>query len=393
MSDWTRVLAELARRADAWSDRSRERRRAGRRSRRTAHIVPYLGFGTAERLQITGRVLWGAPPRPASADDRSLQNLTQFYRRMASDEVPGARLSVQHGDLRQEVVADDEGYFQAELEPSPPLDASESGLHAIELTLLHPTPGADPGAAEASLQGLVMVPAPGARLGIVSDIDDTVVQTHVRSPLKMLLTLARSNAQTRQPFAGVAALYRALQAGAGGDEGNPVFYVSSSPWNLYAPLVEYLQAQGIPLGPLLLKDYGDHTLFALRDHVTHKQASIERIFETYPQLPFVLIGDSAEQDPEIYAGIVRRHPGRVKAIYIRAVEPDPARLAAIAALAEQVRGTGTQLVLAADSVAAAVHAAGEGLIAASALPSVQAGGQAPAAADEQADGQAAESAA
>lgn len=377
MSDWTRVLAELARRADAWSDRTRDRRRAGRRSRRTAHIVPYLGFGTPERLQISGRVLWGAPPRPASADDRSLQNLVQFYRRMASDEVPGARLSVQHGERVLEVAADEEGYFQAGIEPSPPLDAGDGGLHALELRLLHPTPGADPGAAEASLQGLVMVPAPDARFGVVSDIDDTVVQTHVRSRLKMLLTLASRNARTRQPFAGVAALYRALQAGAGGDEGNPVFYVSSSPWNLYTPLVEYLQAQGIPLGPLLLKDYGEHTLFELRDHASHKQASIERIFATYPRLPFVLIGDSAEQDPEIYAALVQRHPGRVKAIYIRALEADAARIAALNALMEQARASGTPLVLAADSLAAAEHAVGHGLIAPSALASVREDGLAP----------------
>ena len=50
---------------------------------------------------------------------------------------------------------------------------------------------------------------------------------------------------------GVAAFYRALHAGV-----NPFFYVSKSPWNLYAPLVEYLEVQGLPLGPLLLRDFG-----------------------------------------------------------------------------------------------------------------------------------------
>jgi phosphatidate phosphatase APP1 len=60
-----------------------------------------------------------------------------------------------------------------------------------------------------------------------------------------------SNARTRKPFSGVAALYRALHRGR-----NPFFYVSNSPRNLYVPLVEFLQRQGLPAGPLLLRDYG-----------------------------------------------------------------------------------------------------------------------------------------
>ena len=362
MSNWSRVLAALARGADAWADRERDRRRKRRRASRGAHVLPYLGFGTPARLQLAGRVLWGSPSPPAHSTDTPLRNLVQFYRRMASDEVPGARLQARYGDCRRDVAADAEGYFEVECELSPPI-ASDGGLHAVELRLMHPLPGTHGDAITAPVQGLVMVPAARARFGVISDIDDTVVQTHVRQRLRMLLALARGNALTREPFEGVAALYRALQAGAGGDDGNPLFYVSSSPWNLYAPLVQYLEAQHIPLGPLLLKDYGDHTLFALRDHHSHKQASIERLFETYPRLSFVLVGDSGEQDPEIYTELAERHPGRVLAIYIRTVHPDEKRRATLHALADRLRRQGVPLVLAADSAAAAAHAAEAGLIA------------------------------
>src|SRR5688572_31226145 len=40
---------------------------------------------------------------------------------------------------------------------------------------------------------------------------------------------------------------------------NPFFYVSKSPHNLYSPLVEFLQHQKLPVGPLLLRDYGLRT--------------------------------------------------------------------------------------------------------------------------------------
>ena len=87
------------------------------------------------------------------------------------------------------------------------------------------------------------MPSQGARFGVISDIDDTVVTSNVTSKLRMILTVALTNARTRKPFKGVAAFYRALHAGV-----NPVFYVSKSPWNLYAPIVEYLEVQGLPRG-------------------------------------------------------------------------------------------------------------------------------------------------
>jgi phosphatidate phosphatase APP1 len=177
----------------------------------------------------------------------------------------------------------------------------------------------------------------------------------------MILALALSNARTRKPFKGVGAFYRALHRGL-----NPVFYVSKSPWNLYVPLVEFLEHQGLPLGPLVLRDFG----LRMRKH--HKTEAIEAILRTYPRLPFILIGDSGEHDPEIYADIVRRHPTRIRAVYIRSVDPRAARLGAIEKLIGEVARTGCQLVLAPDSEFAAAHAAAEGLIPATALADVRA---------------------
>jgi phosphatidate phosphatase APP1 len=188
----------------------------------------------------------------------------------------------------------------------------------------------------------------------------------------MLALLMRSNARTRKPFKGVAAFYRALARGAGGAEDNPVFYVSSSPWNLYGPLVDFLAIQRLPRGPLLLRDFGEHLLFGGGDHRSHKRAAIDRILDTYPGLPFVLIGDSGERDPEIYAEIVAARSGRIRTVYIRSVDPDPSRIEAIDALIRTVRSAGVELVLAADSEAAAAHAATSGLIDAAALAEVRA---------------------
>lgn len=279
--------------------------------------------------------------RPSADADSRWRNLIRFTKRLESDEVPGARLRAG----KTQAVTDREGYFRLELKGS-----FQPGWNDVELELLHPAP--------ARSTARVLVPAKEARFGLISDIDDTVVTSNVTSKVKMIMTVALTNARTRKPFKGVAAFYRALHAGV-----NPVFYVSKSPWNLYAPIVEYLEVQGLPAGPVMLRDFG------FRSEKEHKRKNIEEILTTYPKLPFVLSGDSGEQDPEIYADIMRRFPARVRAIYIRSVNKQ--RISAIQALAVEVAKTGCQLILAEEAEAAAVHAAAEGLIHASDLRAVR----------------------
>ena len=336
-------------------------RRALRRLRapgfgRQLMLVPYLGFGNADKLWIKGRVLDEVAFREQTQEDSGWRNLVALYRRLEADEVAGARVVARFQGRSHEAVTDDGGYFAFEIAADAPLPG---GAHSIELELPDArTPDGEPVRAVAE----ALVPAPTARFGIISDIDDTVLWTNVTNKLNMALMLARTNAHTRKPFKGVAAFYRALRDGAGGSEANPVFYVSSSPWHLFEPLVDFLRIQDIPLGPLLLREIGLRDVFKLNQHGNHKLDKIELILRFYPDMQFVLIGDSGERDPEIYAEVVRRHPKSVRMIYIRNVNPDPARIDALDRLIEEVSATGTQLVLAPDSVFAASHAAAEGLI-------------------------------
>jgi phosphatidate phosphatase APP1 len=325
-------------------------------------IEPYLGFGTRSRLTVSGRVLRDIAHRDVDASASAWTNAREFWKRLESDELPGARVRVRLAQQAVDAIADDEGFFETTLDLDPPL--GRDGWHALDVEL------AD-GRAMAAAQASALVPPASARFGVISDIDDTIVWSNVRRKLRMLSMLARGNARTRKPFKGVGAFYRALQAGASGAEDNPFFYVSSSPWNLFAPLIDFMAVHALPRGPLLLRDFGEHLLFG-SEAGAHKHAAIERVLTTYPALPFILIGDSGERDPEIYSDIVRAHPSRVPVVYIRSVDPDPARVEAIDGLVAAVQPTGTQLVLAGDSEFAAAHAASAGYIAADALAAVRA---------------------
>jgi phosphatidate phosphatase APP1 len=193
------------------------------------------------------------------------------------------------------------------------------------------------------------------------------------------------NARTRLPFPGVAAFYHALCQGTAGKpqavpttttrnpQGNycnPIFYVSSSAWNIYDLLIDFLEHNDIPAGPLLLADYGfDPTSFPFASHDLHKTAQIKQILETYPDLPFILIGDSGQRDHAIYQQINYDYPGRVLAIYLRDVAWLTLDSSKETAKIETLPN-GVEVVLAPNTAAAASHAAEHGFISAEALPSI-----------------------
>ena len=330
-------------------------------------IVGYRGYGTAERSLVLGRVLQNEGIRAPQASQSRWRNLLASLRRIESDPLPFARVRarVGAGDQRyEEIVADDEGFVRHWLAAGSP--AGVHGWHSVSLDLVDP-PNAVPVRASAQ----VLTPAATARFGVVSDMDDTVLQSEVTSFLRAARIVLLENALTRLPFPGVAAFYRALERGATGADANPIFYVSSSPWNLYDVIDGFLEAQRIPTGPLLLRDWDLGRLS--ERHARHKSVVIREIFDTYPDMPFLLVGDSGQEDPEIYADLVRERPGRIKAVYIRNVTPQAERTGRIQALAREVADAGSTLVLADDTLAAARHAALHGWISSDAL--VEIGGE------------------
>jgi phosphatidate phosphatase APP1 len=248
-----------------------------------------------------------------------------------------------------------------------PLPADRS-WHSVRLELLDPEPDRP---AETNTAARVLVPPSDAEFGVISDIDDTVVRTEATSLLRMARIVLLTNAHSRMPFERVDALYRALEQGSDGQRRNPVFYLSSSPWNFYDLLEEFFRVHGIPEGPLFLRDWNFSPRKLLRmGHQEHKLVRLRHLFDVYPDLPWVLIGDSGQEDPEIYREAVREYPGRVRAIYIRDVTTGT-RDQEVLAIADEVRGMGVDMLLVEDKTEAAAHAADYGLISVDALRRMQ----------------------
>ncbi|MFD2512609.1 App1 family protein [Pontibacter locisalis] len=324
------------------------------------HVVMYRSYGTPNRLYVKGRVLVDKGIRESEETDTTWENLLNMYRRFESDEIPNARIQLTLQGHKHEITTDVEGYFVINLEPHTPLQL-EDIWHTIEVELIEaPVKTFEPGI---KATAHVLVPPPDAEYGIISDIDDTIVRTGATSLLQTGRNVLLNNAHSRIPFHGVSQFYRSLQLGHNGKRNNPFFYVSSSPWNNYDLLYHFLELNDIPQGPLLLRDFGiDENKLGHSDHMSHKYKEIQNILITYPRLNFILIGDSGQADAAIYSEVVKNHPGRILAVYIRDVKINK-HTKKVEKIADELQADGeVEMLLVNDTTAAAKHAADCGFI-------------------------------
>lgn len=315
-------------------------------------IMPYYGFGSDTYVYLKGRVLENEKVKEKSEGNSTLEHIKNTYKRYESDEIPGIKLKAMFADQEMEVETDDEGYFQFEFRFESPVDYDIHG-NEVKLKLLETKTDKD----ETEASGFIFVPGKDAEYGVISDIDDTVLVskiTHILGRLKLMLL---KDASERTPFPGIAAFLRALCKGSDNKGLNPLFYVSGSEWNLFDLLINFFRFHDIPEGPLLLRDKGftaDKGEFETAEG-KYKQDKIHHILDTYPELKFICIGDSGQQDPEIYKEIVDKFPGRILGIYIRDVSPDK-RDKEVHKIADYVKGKGIEMVLVDDTLKAAEHA-------------------------------------
>ena len=327
----------------------------GNRGSRRVWIEPYGGVGDARRLQVLGRVWRGDPPERVLARRSWWRNLVSIVHRMISRGAAGVTVATPE-DHEASAVTDREGYF--ELDVAAPVAASRTGDIAVTLHI------AEDARQVTGSPARTIVPRPGPRTErlIVSDVDDTLLPMAAYGWLRAMITVLFGDAFSRRPFPGVGPFFRGLRDGANGVHRNLHYYVSSSPWNVYGILIEFLRVQEIPFDALFLRSWRGRFLpRPPRTHRTHKRRHIDRILRCNEGIPVILVGDSSAEDPEIYRDVVERHPGRVAAIYIRDVGRG-GRASRIAELAAQCRSSGTVLLLAPDTGPMAEHAARNGWI-------------------------------
>ncbi|GAA4799637.1 App1 family protein [Litoribaculum gwangyangense] len=280
-------------------------------------IITFQTYGTSNHLYLRGRAI-----EDESIDleqKGAFKLLFNAWKRFETDEIKHTRIKVKvgkdkffytHTDNRGYFIFDDkvnnlQNYSNNEgwipLEFSFDIDNLKSPIQSGNI-----------------FEGEMLIPSHNARFGVISDIDDTILHTGLVSILKwrVVFNTLLTSAGKRIPLDGAPQFYNLLHKGKGGNESNPIFYVSHSPWNLYRYLKYFLKKNNFPKGPIILRSFPIPFSKKPNGHLPQKQKEIINLLNTYPKLNFILIGDSGEYDPYIYMNVAMDYPGRIMAIYL-----------------------------------------------------------------------------
>jgi phosphatidate phosphatase APP1 len=284
-----------------------------------ALVRPFFGYRSERRLILTARALRMREPQWERSG--TLGKIAAMIGQFASNEVPELAVTLEvSGEGREPLsvvrTSDGDGFlhFEVELSGGVPLPPEP----AWEVARLHWTNRDGP----QSVDAYVLAPGREHELAVVSDIDDTILETGAGDLRRNWRRVLAQMPGDREVVPGVAEFYGRLGGGNLGDRmpasRRPFFYVSSSPWNLFDYLVAFQKAHSLPQGPLLLRNWGlNRATLGHGSHGAHKADAIRALTEFYPNLRFALIGDDTQADAIAYADAVRAHPGRIAAVFIR----------------------------------------------------------------------------
>lgn len=278
-------------------------RRAVRRGL-TPTAVTYTGYGSTSWVRVLGRVLYTHPDREDEATSR-----TRGWRSFTSIPVVSSTATVEIAGRQYEVVADRGGVIDAVISAELP-----PGWQTIRMS----AQGSDPVTSD------VYIVDPATRIGVISDIDDTVMVTALPRPFVAAWNTFVLDEHARTPVPGMAVLLDRLSRIQGG---SPVIYLSTGAWNVAPTLRRFLSRHLYPAGALLLTDWGPTHDRIFRSGRAHKQENLRRLAAEFPDIKWILVGDDGQHDEELYSDFASELPENVSAVAIRQLSPGEAVLA------------------------------------------------------------------
>ncbi|HEY0868913.1 MAG TPA: phosphatase domain-containing protein, partial [Acidothermaceae bacterium] len=221
------------------------------------------------------------------------------WRRFLAITAPSVPVTIEAGGQTTVIESAYGGYIDAVLETD-----LTPGWTQVRLTCAGGAPAEVP----------VRVVAADERLGVITDIDDTIIVTTLPRPLVAFWNTFVKREFARRPVPGIAEM---LKAAVSGHPQALVVYVSTGAWNVAPAIDAFLVRHGLPRGPMLLTDWGPAPDRWFRSGTEHKRAQLNRLMHDLPQLQWLLVGDDGQHDPQLYTELASNYPGRIRAVAIR----------------------------------------------------------------------------
>ncbi len=278
-------------------------------------IIGYTGYGTPGQARIMARVLlsregedygWSAHAEPGTTrqevEEADLQK--RGWRAFLTAPAANTAVRIELGAATLVARTDRGGYIDVVVSGH----GLSPGWHNATLTELSGD----------TVETKVQVVDPHTPIGVVSDIDDTVMMTHLPRPMIAAFNTFVRSEQAREEVPGMATMYRSLLDQ---QPGTPIFYLSTGAWNTAPTLTRFMRRHGFPAGPLLLTDWGPTNTGWFRSGQEHKRQQLARLTQEYADTRWILVGDDGQHDPAIYGDFAEAHPDRVEVIAIRQLSP------------------------------------------------------------------------
>ena len=156
-------------------------------------------------------------------------------------------------------------------------------------------------------------------IGVISDFDDTAIVSNVTNKLKLMYNTFIKNYKQREVVNEVKNKIIKIQKDNNLLNNSAVFFISGSPYQLTNTINNFLNLHNFPKRTILTKKIHGKNKDSLSATISYKYDKIVKLINMYPNVKWVLFGDSGEKDKQIYLKVLNNFPNNIKDIYIRDV--------------------------------------------------------------------------
>jgi len=271
-------------------------------------IEIYNCYGNDKRVIVQARVLDAHKFTEAKKDDDIFTNLKRKLGIIFNDERENVNITIEINGEKFERKSDDEGYLEFDLsfekkalKPNQKIDLYLTNYKEIENSCN------------------LFIPSDKRQTGIISDFDDTIIISNVTNKLSLLNQLLLKNYKQREVIKGMKRRFEEILRNS---PDKPLFIITGSVKQFNKVIRLFLDYHKFPKRTIITKKIHGKNSNSIFEQKDYKSENIEKLLRLYPNIEWVLFGDSGEEDRQIYLNIAKKYPSHIKEIYIREIKKE-----------------------------------------------------------------------